>query len=708
MKKAAAIVVLIALAVILAFRTWKSGVVPDDARAAGKLPADFPQTASRAFDAMDGGIRLADDEVRGRNTWLFWTAGDQVFWDRMARFGLGTGDLLKTIDSRRRSSRFREMGLVNEPSFLAAAAPDQYGLWIDQASDEDEKDLDPAVYGRSTGIIGLRLFPNPAFDADAQKKWDGSRYYTDAQYAGNPSLVRPYTVGMSCAFCHVSFDPLRPPANPESPQWSNLSSSVGNQYIDAAAVFASGVPADSYVVQLLSTWPRGTIDTSFLATDNINNPSNINSLYNTTARLAEAKEEHISGGALHLTGTRANMPVPHVLKDGADSVGLSGALSRVYVSIGTYSQEWLRDHNALVGGTPQRPFDVARALRGSVYWQATNDRLPNLSAFLLKLQSPRLAEAPGGRRYLTSDSKILERGKIVFAENCARCHSSKQPPNIAPDSPQYLAWMRDEVRKPNFLDANFLSTDTRIRLSTVQTNAARALASNATRGHVWDNFSSETYKTLPSAGEIEVTNLDGTKSTFSLPAGGRGYYRVPSLQAAWATAPFLHNNALGAFTGDPSVSGRMTAFDDSVEKLLWPEKRMGMMSIFRTTQDSYIQIPLSYVPKALQNSADANVLRIGPIPAGTPIDLLANLDLDLGDNNALNRMRLVVKVQKILSRITSEHLDGAHARDLMQTLVPDLLRDSNCPDFIQDRGHYFGTRLADEDKRALVAFMKTF
>ena len=40
------------------------------------------------------------------------------------------------------------------------------------------------------------------------------------------------------------------------------------------------------------------------------------------------------------------MVVPHVLKDGADSVGLIGALSRVYVSIGEYSQEWLRDHNA--------------------------------------------------------------------------------------------------------------------------------------------------------------------------------------------------------------------------------------------------------------------------------------------------------------------------------------------------------------------------
>ncbi len=61
---------------------------------------------------------------------------------------------------------------------------------------------------------------------------------------------------------------------------------------------------------------------------------------------------------------------------------------------------------------------------------------------------------------------------------------------------QYLDWMRAEVQKPDFLDGNFLSNEERIPIDVVQTNAARALATNAVRGHVWDNFSSETYKTL--------------------------------------------------------------------------------------------------------------------------------------------------------------------------------------------------------------------
>jgi len=46
---------------------------------------------------------------------------------------MGLIDLLKTIDSRQRSSRFKDKGLINQPGFKQAAKADQYGLWIDEA-----------------------------------------------------------------------------------------------------------------------------------------------------------------------------------------------------------------------------------------------------------------------------------------------------------------------------------------------------------------------------------------------------------------------------------------------------------------------------------------------------------------------------------------------------------------------------------------------
>jgi hypothetical protein len=705
-----AIVILGVAALTLLFFTQRhSSIVSDDAKAAGKTVTDFPESDSLAFDAMDGGITLSGDETEGRNTWLLWTAGDQVFWDRMAQHGYGTADLLKTIDSRNRGHRFKDMGLINQPGLKQATVPDQYGLWLDVGAAENGVDL--SVYGRPSGIVGLRIYPNPKFDSEARKRWDVSRYRSDPHYYNDPSLARPYIVGMSCGFCHVSFNPEKPPADPENPRWENLSSTIGNQYFNAGGIFGSAASADSYAYQLLHSWAPGTVDTSFIATDNLNNPGNMNPIYAIGARMSVAHEEEIKGDALDFPGEQQRMTVPHVLKDGADSVGLIGALSRVYVSIGEYSQEWLRDHNALVGGTPQRPFGVAKAQKGSVYWMSTATRLPNLAKFLMKMAGPKLANAPGGKAFLTSDSRQLERGKIVFAENCARCHSSKQPPpGTVTTQKQYLEWQRREVQKSDFLQNNFLSTDERIPLDVVQTNAARALATNATRGHVWDNFSSETYKNLTSVGDIEVQDpFSQSTQKFRAPAGGPGYYRVPSLISIWATAPFLHNNALGAYTGDPSVAGRMKAFDDAITKLLWPEKRQGTASIFRTTAESYIQIPVIYLPKELQPLAKADFLQIGPIPAGTPVDLIANANLDFSSpDRAASMVKLIAKVQGDLLTIRGRHLDANATQRLMRNLVPDLLAVSKCPDFVQDRGHYFGDTLSDADKRALIEFIKTF
>ena len=41
----------------------------------------------------------------------------------------------------------------------------------------------------------------------------------------------------------------------------------------------------------------------------------------------------------------------------------------------------------------------------------------------------------------------------------------------------------------------------------------------------------------------------------------------------WATAPLLHNNTLGIYNHDPSVAGRLAAFDDAIGKLFYRSKR---------------------------------------------------------------------------------------------------------------------------------------
>jgi hypothetical protein len=521
----------------------------------------------------------------------------------------------------------------------------------------------------------------------------------------------------------------------------------------------------NFIYQLIHTSLPGTLDTSFISSDYINNPRTMNAVYNVGARLKIAErwgEEKLGGGGVDNKQFQryqrtAILPqyfkepdqvwTAHVLKDGADSVGILGALNRVYINIGLFSEEWLLHFNALVGGQKVTPIKIADANKNSSYWNATQEQTPDVALFFLKTAKPDLLkEAPNGEQYLSKDKATLTRGKIVFAENCARCHSSKIPeaPAGVDDKKwdQYWAWtktddfkkkMTDMVLADDFLTDNYLSTDRRIPVTLLQTNACSPLATNALGGNIWDNFSSQTYKDLPSVGRITVQNpIDGSPWEYEMPAGGRGYTRVPSLISLWSTAPFLLNNSVGKFNSNPSVDARMDSFNDSIEKMLWPEKRdkdpiLGDKVpgfIFRTTETSYIRVAPGFVSPLLEKMLSwggwlnrwfpwlfsEEGIEIGPIPKGTPVSLLTNIDLD---TSKLDLTKLLLRMKADLKAV--EGKSDSEAAEIFKGLVPDLLKVSKCPDFVANKGHYFGTgfsketvALSDDDKRALIEFLKTF
>lgn len=677
--------------------------------AGGRTPEDFPELAIDVFKPMDGGIALSAEEIKGRNTWNLWCGGDEQFWDRVARDEFGFSDLLKTIDSRRHDERFQTMGLINEPGYQQATKPDKYGLWIDEPVTPEPDGIDPKVYGRPTGVMGFRLFDNPDFTGDAIKKWDPEKYNDPkSDYSTQKGLIRPYRVGVSCGACHIAFNPCNPPASVNHPKWENLASAIGNQYLVEGAVFAANVKEGGFFHEMIKTQPRGTADTSRIATDHINNPNVMNPIFALGARLSVAHEETMAEETLLLPGEQTTMAVPHILKDGADSVGVVGASTRVYVNIGMFSQHWLEQHQALIGLTSQKPFSIKLAQANSVYWLATQQKVGNIAAFFKKLQSFRLEDAPNGRDHITKDQQLLARGGNVFARNCASCHSSKRPPADVKDDDE---WFATEVAKPDFRENNFFSDDVRYPVTKIKTNAGRASGTNAKRGHIWNNFSSETYKNAASVGNIEVWNpYTGMNENFAIPGGGPGYYRTPSLISCWSSAPFFHNNALGKFTGDPSVAGRLEAFDDATQKLLWPEKRLGTNSIWRTSRECQLQINSQYIPEPLRTLLKPQIdpdgfFRIGHIPEGTPVNLLANIDTE---SSPADLAKLCLSLKAVLLKIEIEHLDDAAAKKVLAEIVaPALWKVSKCPDFVEDRGHYYGTELPDADKLALIEYLKT-
>src|SRR5215469_1411384 len=782
-------------------RAGAQGVI-DEARQAKRSAQSFPAADEDYFRAMDGGIPLSPDEVKGRNMWVLWTGGNDRLWDELTNLTFGNFDLLKILSSYpglkySRDNRWDYFGLINEPCFSKATGPNpqRYGLWLDVRDANCPPDpfanaeKYPGVaigargknipagsyYGEPTGIVGMRLFPNPDFDEAAAKAWDPERFYKDPDYYLSKELVRPYRVGVSCGFCHIGPNPEKPPANAEAPQWENLSSTVGAQYFWVDRIFAWNADQSTFFFQVLHTARPGSLDTSLVSSDNINNPRTMNAIYYLFPRLEAATRwgretlgpdnlankqfnDFINQGPLTQFFEPPNTVwTPHVLKDGADSVGALGALNRVYLNIGLFSEEWLRHFNPILGGKPITPIEITTARANSAYWGATELQTPAMALFLLKASYPhKLKNAPGGAAYLNDPPDVVNQGKLVFAENCAACHSSKAPqPPVATNpatciGPGYLdCWnrywewtrtsdfkqqMRQIVTADDFLDNNYMSNDMRVPVTLLQTNACSPLATNAIAGNIWDNFSSASYKELPSVGSITIYNpFTGAPQQFQMPAGGRGYTRVPTLISLWSTAPFLLNNSVGRFNPSPSVEARMGSFDDAITKMLWPEKREkdavfgdkvpGVID--RTNVTSWLRVPTGYLPDVLKDTQDVlqliapklfnqGGLEIGPIPAGTPIDLLANFD-PLSDSTSLRErlahdkavVKAVVQLVRDLKVLSSGATDE-QARQVFSNVGEQLFALSKCPDYVVNRGHYFGSNLGDADKKALIAFLKTF
>ena len=683
---------------------------------------DFDPFPGMNFQGRD--VELTAEELSGRILWNLWTGDNSAFWNYLAKNAFGTTDLLKVVASPR-SDRFATYGVMNQPGYARPAQPDKFGLFIDEPKSDDvdlDKNLDERTYGHSSGVHGLRLFPNIAFD---EADWDDDKYWHDPNYYSRKDLERPYLVGMTCSFCHTGPDPVNPPADPAEPQYANLSDYVGQHYMKVWEVFAHDLPEDNFVKQLLMTNPPGTLDTSFIATDYLNNPGTMNGIYEIAGRLQVTYPETVVGGALDLLNLDLDendrQPTPRVLKEGADSVGFYGALSRVHLNIGEYWEEWIRHFKPLIGIKKQTPIRVADAQALSPHWNWSESHSPDLARYFLRVAKPhKLADAPGGDRHLTDDPNVLNLGKKVFAESCARCHSSKQPPaGVRVNSPEGREWFVQAVQQDDFLDGNFLASERRYPVTEIRTNATRAVARNALDGHIWDNFSSETYKTLPPVGAIDVWDpFTGQSRKWTVPGDGRGYYRPPSLVSIWASAPFFHHNALGKHVHGVSVDERLAAFDDAVEKLLWPEKREGEGSIWRTTTESWLQVPESYLHGALARKLRKNMqtdpetgaqyFAFGPIPKGTPVNLVSNLDLELnGFRKAAKLAKFGVRTVKALKEIRRNELVGDDATQRLMELVPDMYELSACPDFVEDKGHYYGTDLTDREKRALIAFLKT-
>ena len=565
--------------------------------------------------------RLSDTERAGSEIWFNATA----FNDRFFTYGFqqrvgGLIDWYGILAAEKKNDIFQAWGGIPDPDCCVPGEPDcpakslseTYGFqWCPgddvllqfigkygypdpacdlkdapaQGADQRQSACD-LHFGTSTGILGLRKFPNPRFDrsawlklnGDKAESWEGYRgalavYPNDAQNRANRladgSVEPPYRIGMACGACHIGYKPDKPPADPDRPAWENIDGLVGNQYSRVSNILGSGFGKHALEWQLIARARPGIVDTSALPMDYVSNPGTMNAIINFKRRPLHEHEilkwrraaQCAPGVAAEKCWCEPGKPgkcwersvktelQPNILKGGEDSIGVQEAIQRVYFNIGSCSEQcWLNHIPDLRAADPkqrnygQTPFDIGQCRRDCASFRAIEDRLADVEAFFFTarptdlwqargLASPEALEAELDQQFFPG---AVKRGRDIYARQCASCHSSGKPPF---DNTDFRATAPDDPT----LRADWLSNDALEPASEIGTYAGRSLHSNHMRTRVWEQYA---------ALDIHEKPRDPAR-TEVMAGAGRGYYRNISLLSAWAHAPFMHNNAIG-----PEICGK--------------------------------------------------------------------------------------------------------------------------------------------------------
>ena len=170
-------------------------------------------------------------------------------------------------------------GLWRRPSGAAAGYPN--------GKSYDPRIPPPEIYGLSSGVVGLRLFPNPNFDTKALERWLKVKDKYASIRSAIPSLVRPYPRRHELRVLPCLVPPAESAARPRRTRRGRTSPATSAPSIcGSAAVFGNLLPKNNFVYHILDSQPPGTIDTSLIASDNINNPNTMNSVFNLAQRVA--------------------------------------------------------------------------------------------------------------------------------------------------------------------------------------------------------------------------------------------------------------------------------------------------------------------------------------------------------------------------------------------------------------------------------------
>lgn len=669
-------------------------------------------------------------------------------------------------------------------------------------------------FGTSSGAVGWRKFPNPRFNKEKWKKLNdgsasswvnfshrvpGAKGVPDYGKDKSPkmrladgSVEPPFHLGQTCGSCHVGFKPTHPPVDPANPTWNNIDYAIGNIFTHNTEIHAAGTPIESLEHQFVMYARPGTVDTSALTNDSISNPGTFNAIINLDRRpgLMDPKVKGAFGSHAYpfteLVSTYrrdANgkfkygsemQPVAHILKGGEDSVDVGGGILRVYANIFSCTETCLANHlddlRAFSGrGSRQTPFELEQCRRDCPGYTALEDRVYDVIDFLLRVRPNDLKDAkdppeiPGGINGEKEIADIMAKkdgtwyaaGKQVFANKCAKCHSSLAGQDAKAgavvdgnvtdiDVNKFVA--NADKRDENGVRQEWFGSDVLVPQKVIGTLRCRSLHTNHNEGHLWEAYASDTFRQRDRynvAGDDVFTYPEEGLNKNNL--GGRGFYRNISLLNVWAHAPFMHNNAVGpdwkspfwaidrgsggkwdSIEPNPSVKTRLEMYQKSMEQLFLPaeqREKNGTPYKVTLTANPVVIAEIPIIPEfdpdkpsiwKLGSFTKSLIPEFRPIkiglPAGIPVTILSSIRLKQLIANMMEAIKSEpTPIRK--AKAAQAFIDGVFGsllkpdpRKIATNLASKGL--TNCADIKENGGHEFSD-LTREQKDQIIDFMKT-
>jgi cytochrome c5 len=450
----------------------------------------------------------------GSSSWDIYfkrTYGNEVFLTQVfpalpGGFQLGIDAVFGTP----RGQRFDTWGVLNDPDCSDG----------DATTDGFDRCADP----NATGVIGIRKYPNPTYPAAGPK----------------------YLLGTACASCHAGLSAEHPPANPNNPGWDNIDVMPGNQYMKVGKIFGAHLSPHDPRWQVFNSWPDGSLDTTAIWSDGINNPLRI-------APIADFDK----WPDFAVTNHGATVVAPRQEHSGQDDLGCELRSLRVWLSEGMCAREC-----SLPAKAAGIPIDIDACRTNCPSFRQAESEVGEMCKFMEGWHAPSLSSSPGGSSLVNGN--LADRGRDVFKNNCASCHSGE------------------------------LHSDFALRAATdVGVNSCAARSTNWSTGAIWQNFSSDTFKARP-----------------------LGQVRTISLSGVWAQSPLLHNNSVGVAAAGVDPASRVRAFETSMQQLLNPSSRPGKIS--KTTD--FIVLGSTVVPAGFEIWKFANADGLGGSRCADPVE----------------------------------------------------------------------------------------